>query len=566
MTDKKDDRNKGPFKPGEPAAPLRPHATIDLKATEVIITNTASGPAGAGKSVPMGAAATVANAAQADVKTATHQGAAEPRSAAASQSSTVSVAGSASLASPAQASAGRRHGFAALLGAGLTGGVLAVAGSTFLMPLLGLGEASQTAQEPHPAVARRLTALEQAARERPQPAADASVKIAQTEARLGKLEDVARGLGESQTTLANGAKALAEQFSSNAGTGDVAVRIQKLEEQLGTIAAAANDPQRTGRVPQLAQIAGKLADLEGALATATTTLRRDVAKDVETRVAATNEASEAARSGTQRLDRDLAGIKTDSTRLSQRAQTLELSLKSLGDDTATLKAAIESLRGDLGSRAKPDDVKSAMAPVAARIETLEKNVLGVVKSEQDRNANAERIVLSLELANLKRALDRGGKFSAELAAVKKVAGTTLNLAPLEAAQNDNVPTLPALGTEFRSLANAMLDIDAEPADASVVDRLLSGAKSIVRVRKVSHAPGDTSTEAGIARIEAGLKDGRLGDVITEAKKLPPKILVPAQTWLKRIEARHAVDSAVSSLEAQLKSSLTGGVESKKGNN
>lgn len=570
MTDQKDDRNKSqPAKPADPQSIKRPHATIDLKATEVVTPATpASGNAAkpAGTGMPnspssAGAAATVANAAKVEVKsTATTNAAPSSKP---YPGATTAIPASAAVAS------GSTSGMASLLGAGLIGGALALVGSTFALPLLGFGDpASQTTQEPSPAVARRLTALEQGLRERAQPtaAADATAKLVQADARLTKLEDLARGLSEAQGRIAENNKDLTAKVGQASNSSETAARMQKLEEQLSTIAAAANDPQRTGRVPQLAQISGKLADLETALTTATTTLRRDVAKDVETRVTAANEASEAARAGTQRIDRDLAGIKTKSTRLSQRAQALELSLKSLTDDAGTLKTSLDALRGDLGSRAKPADVTSALAPVAAQIASLEKNVQGVIKSEQDRNVNAERIVLSLELANLKRALDRGGKFNAELAAVKKVAGSSLNLGVLETLQNDGVSTLPALGTEFRSLANAMLDIDVEPAEAGVVDRLLSGAKSIVRVRKVNHAPGDTSTEAVIGRIESGLKDARLGDVIMEAKMLSPKVMTPAQAWFKRIEARHAVDTTLAGLEAQLKTSLAGGTEPKKGNN
>jgi hypothetical protein len=579
MTDSKDDRNKSqPPKPADTSSIKRPHATIDLKATEIVTPN----PNTAKPSTTAGPAATVANAAKVEIKPTTGpSGSSTTTSATQSTASNTSQAKSTATNTTAAAAAaargvtptasgqssGQPSGIASLLGAGLVGGILSLVGSTFALPFLGLGDTATTAQEPSPAVARRLGALEQSIRERAaQPAtADASAKVAQAEARIVKLEEQARSLLEAQGRLVESNKDLTGKLGK-ASNDDATARIVKLEEQLTTIAAAADDPQRSGRVPQLAQITGKLSDLETALTTATTTLRRDVAKDVETRMTAANEASEAARSGTQRIDRDLAGIKTESARLGQRTQAIELNLKSLGDDTGTLKTTLESLRGELVSRAKPADVQSALAPVAAKIASLEKNVQGVVKSEQDRNVNAERIVLSLELANLKRALDRGGKFTTELAAVKKVAGTTLDLSALEAIQNEGVATLPALTTEFRSLANTMLDLDAEPADASVVDRLLTGAKSIIRVRKVNHAPGDTSSEAVIGRMEAGLKDGRLADVITEGKKLAPKVVTPAQGWLKRIEARHAVDTSLTGLEAQLKTSLTGSSEPKKGNN
>jgi hypothetical protein len=112
----------------------------------------------------------------------------------------------------------------------------------------------------------------------------------------------------------------------------------------------------------------------------------------------------------------------------------------------------------------------------------------------------------------------------------------------------------------------MLDADAEPTDGSVVDRLLTGAKSIVRVRKVNHAPGDNSAEAVIGRMETALRDSRLGDVIEEAKKLSDKVRAPAKAWLAKIDGRFAVEKALADIEAQLKGSLAGAAEPKKGNN
>ena len=104
----------------------------------------------------------------------------------------------------------------------------------------------------------------------------------------------------------------------------------------------------------------------------------------------------------------------------------------------------------------------------------------------------------------------------------------------------------------------MLDADAEPDGASVMDRMLSGAKSIVRVRRVDLKPEDNSAEAVIGRIELGVKEGRLGDVLDEAKRLSPKAAEPARAWLAKIEARQAIDKALGDLEAQLKTSLAGG--------
>ena len=167
-------------------------------------------------------------------------------------------------------------------------------------------------------------------------------------------------------------------------------------------------------------------------------------------------------------------------------------------------------------------------------------------------------MLSLELGNLKRAMDRGQKFSAELDEVKKNAGGRLNLAVLERFQNQGVPTIVDLARAFRPIANAVLDAEAEPTNGSLVDRLLTGAKTVVRVRKTSHSPDDQTSEAVVARMETALKEQRLADVLGEAKKLPAKALVPAKDWIAQVEARYAVEAELASIDLALKTSLGAG--------
>ena len=75
------------------------------------------------------------------------------------------------------------------------------------------------------------------------------------------------------------------------------------------------------------------------------------------------------------------------------------------------------------------------------------------------------------------------------------------------------------------------------------------------MRKVSQIADDISVEAVVARMEAALKEDRLGDVLAEAKTLPPRVQDVARDFLAKVEARNAVDGALATVEAQLKASL-----------
>jgi hypothetical protein len=241
----------------------------------------------------------------------------------------------------------------------------------------------------------------------------------------------------------------------------------------------------------------------------------------------------------------MKALKTDNDHLSA-------ALKMAQDDTAAVKKELESLKATV---AKPGDVAAAVKPVVDKIAALEQNVQGLLKAEDDRHANSERILLSLELQNLKRALDSGQKYGPELAAVEKASGGKYDLAALEKFKDTGIPAQLDLTREFRNTANAAIDADTEQAEGGVVDRLLAGAKSVVRVRKVDHAPDDKSTEAVVGRMETALKESRLADVLDESKQLSPKALTAAQPFLDRLAARVSADTAVGTIETQLKTSL-----------
>jgi hypothetical protein len=315
-------------------------------------------------------------------------------------------------------------------------------------------------------------------------------------------------LGETQAKLARDTKAL----ESKVGGGqeipqELVGRLARLEEMLGAMPSA----DAAGQAPQLAALAGRLAELQKA----------------------TRDANETAKSGIARFDSELSAIRTEAGRLAQR---------------------LDGLKGEVEERLTGAAKAADVSPLAARLAALERELQTFLAGEADRNANASRIVLTLELANLKRAIDRGERYADELARAKKVGGA-LNFTALERYMLEGVPAPAELAKSFPKAANAMLDAEAERADATLIDRLLSGARSIVRVRKAGHADDDTSAEAVVGRMEAALKDGRLAEVLANAKKLPPKAALAGEDWVRKVQARLAVEQALADVEAALKSSL-----------
>jgi hypothetical protein len=237
------------------------------------------------------------------------------------------------------------------------------------------------------------------------------------------------------------------------------------------------------------------------------------------------------------------------------AARVESELAALRSEAHGLRQGLEALKGATDERLKETAKAADLAPVLAKLGAYQRDLDTVLKTEGERTASSRQVLLTLELANLKRALDRGDGYASELDAVRRAATAEIDLAPLDRSSRTGVPTLSALIQEFRRVANAATDAESEKPDASVLDRLLAGAKSVVRLRKASHAADDTSVEATLGRMESALKDGRIDEVLARGRRLPPKAALAADDWLKRLEARTAADRAVAAIEAGLKASL-----------
>ena len=538
MNTRKDD----PAKPvaGSDTSSSRPHATLDLKATVI------DPPAGNNERPPAAApdATTPSASALPGASPRGEAGAAKPEP----------------PKKPAPAKAGGYGGFFSHVAAGIAGGIVALFAADMLASQLGLsgplGHEDATV-----ALQQRIIALEAAGKQK-SANPELTSRLAAAEAKIEGLEKVSGSvdrLAKRQDELASSIKAVDAKTAPRPDDATVQARVTKLEEQLNDMSAAAVKDPQSGRLPQLAALTGKVVDLESTINTQLDALRKSVTQELDTRLATANETSEAAKSGTQRIDRDLAALKTESGQLTARFDALKADADRAGANLKTTGDELKKLRTELDVRlatfAKPEDISGAVTPLAGKLAGLQQDVQDVVKSEADRKATAERIVLSLELANLKRAIDRGSSFANELADTRKLSGGSVDLTPLAGYAGRGVPTLAELQKDFKTTAFKMIDADDAPGDASVINRLLAGAKSVVRVRKVSQIAGDTSVEAVAARMETALNADRLGDVLAEAKTLPPRVQDAARDFLAKVEARYAVDGALSTVEAQLKASL-----------
>jgi hypothetical protein len=484
MANNKEDAGKGMPFPGEMPASRRPYATIDARATEVEGRDPGTGAA------KPAATASAQSAAKAEAK------ASEPQTKI-SGTPGPGDAGGGKLAATLASLRSRLRTTPLIthLASGAVGAVLVLAVAQ-LFPH----------DQPPPArspevndLVRRLADVESVLGTRPNTG---------LRSRVDEMGRSLGALGDTQAKLARDTKALEGKIGSGQEMPqELLGRLTKLEDMLGAVPTG--DP--AGQAPQLAALAGRLAELQKA------------ARD----------ASETTRSGIARFDGELSAIRTEAGRLAQR---------------------LDGLKGEVEERLKGAAKAADVGPLTTKLAALERELQSLLAGEADRSANASRIVLTLELANLKRAIDRGERYADELARAKKVGGT-LNFTALERYMLEGVPASAELAKSFPKAANAMLDAESERPDATLVDRLLAGARSIVRVRKAGYPADDTSAEAVVGRMEAALKDGRLAEVLANAKTLPPKAALAGEEWVRKVQARQAVEQALADVEAALKASL-----------
>jgi hypothetical protein len=481
MTDKKDETGKGALGPG--GGPKRPYATIDLQATEV---------GGKGRAGPGGTSERPDSRAAAP----------PPPGAKGHSGARAFLSDRLSTAHTWARSAAENSAFLSHVAAGVAGAVLTLAAAG-LLGLFAIGDRGRLSAD----LSKRLATVEQALEKRTALANDVGAKLAAADSRVANLEDRTRtvaDLADAQAKLAADTKALEARIA----VPELAERVAKVEAALTALASDG----KSGRIGLAEDLVTRLAELEKLA----------------------GEAAETAKSGTTRIERELATLKSQAGGLGQH---------------------FDALKTEVDERYKSVAKAGELAPVLAKLAAFEQNLQAFLKSEDSRAASAQRVLLTLEMANLKRAMDRGTGFAKELDAVKKVAGGTIDLAPLERYSHDGFPTLAVIVKDFRRVADAAIDAESERADASMLDRLMASARSIVRIRKVGHGPDDNSVEAIVGRMEGALKDGNAGEVLAQGKKLPPKAALAAQGWLRKLEARHAADRAVADLEVALKTSF-----------
>lgn len=170
--------------------------------------------------------------------------------------------------------------------------------------------------------------------------------------------------------------------------------------------------------------------------------------------------------------------------------------------------------------------------------------VGAMNEAIEQREGQTRVAEAIAAAALKSAIDRGGPFMSELETYATVTGDEETVAALRTMAASGVPTASGLASGFGDTADAVLSATAGPGeDAGLVDRLLSSARGLVKVRPVGMVEGETP-EAVLARVEAHVVAGDLQLALTEFETLPENARNAGSAFAANLRARIEADRLV----------------------
>ncbi|MBB3316482.1 hypothetical protein FHT77_002357 [Rhizobium sp. BK181] len=239
---------------------------------------------------------------------------------------------------------------------------------------------------------------------------------------------------------------------------------------------------------------------------------------------------------------------SDTGALEQRIAALEATTKNppaaadttavdaLNQKIADLTGQIDQLRGAVTQAS--EQKSSDSADIEQRLAEAEKKL-----NEPRQDVAVARAIAA---AALKAAIDRGGPFVAELDTFAGVSPDDPATADLRKFAETGVPSRAELIRQVPDVATAIVDsVNQTDANQSWSDRLMAGAKSLVKVRPVGNVDGE-SVEAIAARMEDKVKNGDLQGAASEWAALPAEAKQASAAFQQSLEARIRVEDLVGS--------------------
>ena len=337
-----------------------------------------------------------------------------------------------------------------------------------------------------------------------------------------------------------------------------------LEDRLAALESA---PEAPDAGPEIAQMESRLDALESkkpeappevaALADRVSQLEANLKSMAEAAKQGGSVADAAATSqqinaAEQRLDDKITAA------LNEAKTANDASIAGIEKDIAAIDAKLKALtNAELGS-GDASQLVPEIAGLDDRIGKLE-SILPALANEVDKGAeDTKAATLAIAFANLRTAVNEGRPYATELATLAALSPGNGDLGPLLEYDDEGIPTIAQLKVSFEAARDAALAASAPDASASLADRLMASAESLVKVKRIdAEAEGDTP-DAVLARAAAKLDQGDLAAAMKEVETLKDAPHAAFDKWLDQAKARLSAEATLQHLQSLLLVSLGDG--------
>lgn len=235
-------------------------------------------------------------------------------------------------------------------------------------------------------------------------------------------------------------------------------------------------------------------------------------------------------------------------RLRSQVAAITPRLDALERTIADLRKSVDGLatRAEQGDSAQTEQLAERLARLesqAANTTSLAQQVRSLeVTTTAARDAASKLSTTVLGVGQLVQAVEGGGGFVRQLAAVRALGGDDPEIAQAAAAlephATSGIPTLAVLRAKFPATADAVARAEPVTAGDGWTDKVVDRLASLVSVRRVgSAALADGGVDGILARAEAALAGGDLAGAIDALQGLTGAPAQAAADWLALARTR-----------------------------
>ena len=242
--------------------------------------------------------------------------------------------------------------------------------------------------------------------------------------------------------------------------------------------------------------------------------------------------------GLQALQDKIAAIEKSMATLGQAVRdAAPAEMTAIGEKLAAVETAVNAATTATSAN------DGRLGTVEKGLQTLEQNVASLA-GKIDAQASQPKVALAIAASGLKAAVDAGGAFVAEVETFRRRSAECAGTGRIGTVAEKGVPSRDEIAAQAPAAVTAMIDAGRTvDENAGYFERLLSSAKSLVKVRPVGPVEGAGVPET-VARLEAALGSGDYDKAVAEYGTLPEAPKAAGHAFMEQVRARLAAEQLV----------------------